>query len=135
MPFLRITLGHPVPNSARQQLGRRATDLIVDLLGKRREVTAVLVECAGDAAWLIGGEILTADATGATPAHCEIAITAGTNTPAEKARMIAAMHALFAETLGGVPEASYVVIRELPAENWGYAGRTQAARRQATAAL
>ncbi|MBI2306609.1 MAG: tautomerase family protein [Rhodocyclales bacterium] len=112
-------------------MGRRATDLIVDLLGKRREVTAVLVECKDGAAWHIGGEALARvgdAAPGTTPAHCEIAITAGTNTPAEKARMIAAAHALLTETLGGVPEASYVVIRELPAENWGYAGRTQASR-------
>lgn len=128
MPFIRISLGRPADAATRQRLGRRATDLIVDLLGKRREVTAVLVEGNGDAAWLIGGEHVAA---GATPAHCEIAITAGTNTPAEKARTIAALHALLAETLGDVPEASYVVIRELPAENWGYAGRTQAARRLA----
>lgn len=126
MPFIRISLGRLADAATRQQLGRRATDLIVDLLGKRREVTAVLVEGSGEAAWLIGGEHVAA---GATPAHCEIAITAGTNTPTERSRMIAAMHALLAETLGGVPEASYVVIRELPAENWGYAGRTQAARR------
>lgn len=125
MPFIRITLGCPAANDLKQRIGNGATDLIVSLLGKRREVTAVLVECAGDCVWQIAGEAVA----GATPTHCEIAITAGTNNTEEKARMIAAMHALLAETLGGVPEASYVAIRELPAENWGYAGVTQAARR------
>lgn len=131
MPFIRITLGRPTDAGTRQRLGRHATDLIVDLLGKRREVTAVLIETAGEADWLVGGAPVAA---GATPAHCEIAITAGSNDAGEKARTIAAMHALLAETLGDVPEASYVVIRELPAESWGYAGRTQAARRLTAAA-
>jgi len=128
MPFIHITLGQTVAANARQQLGRRATDLIVDILGKRREVTAVLVECKHDAAWYIGGEAVGSAGHGPVAAHCEIAITAGTNDADEKAHMISAMHALLSESLGSVPEASYVVIRELPAENWGYAGRTQAAR-------
>lgn len=44
MPFIRITLGAELSPDRRNTLARRATDLIVDILGKRREVTAVLVE-------------------------------------------------------------------------------------------
>jgi len=124
MPFIRITLGNELSPEQRHTLARRATDLIVDLLGKRREVTAVLVETAAGTSWLIGAQPT------ATPSHCEIAITEGSNTPEEIARMIAATSALLREMLNGTPEASYVVIRELPAGNWGYDGRTQAARRQ-----
>ncbi|HEX5804171.1 MAG TPA: tautomerase family protein [Azospira sp.] len=124
MPFIRITLGREVSPEQRNALARRSTDLIVELLGKRREVTAVLVESAVAASWLIGGQ-----PAAATPCHCEIAITEGSNTPEEIARMIAATSALLRETLAGTAEASYVVIRELPAGNWGYDGRTQAARR------
>ena len=125
MPFIRITLGAELSPDRRNTLARRATDLIVDILGKRREVNAVLVETAADASWLIGGEPASR-----SPCHCEIAITAGSNTPAEIARMIAATSSLLREIPGSVPEASYVVVRELPASNWGYDGRTQAARRQ-----
>lgn len=125
MPFIRITLGAELPPEQRDTLARRATDLIVDILGKRRAVTAVLIETATDASWLIGGQPAPR-----SPCHCEIAITAGSNTPAEIARMIAATSALLGETLAGTPEASYVVIRELPAGHWGYDGRTQAARRR-----
>ena len=124
MPFIRITLGAELSPDQRNTLARRATDLIVDILGKRREVTAVLVETAADASWLIAGQLAPL-----SPCHCEIAITAGSNTPAEIARMIAATAALLREALAGVPEACYVVVRELPAGNWGYDGRTQAARR------
>lgn len=125
MPFIRITLGSELSPEKRNALARRATDLIVDLLGKRREVTAALVDTATDACWLIGGQPAPL-----SPCHCEIAITAGSNTPAEIARMIAATSALLREALGSTPEASYVVVRELPAGNWGYDGHTQAARRQ-----
>lgn len=133
MPFIHITLGKPVSPAIKQQIGRQTTNLIVDLLGKRHEVTAVLVDVAKAGEWYIGGELQTGDA--GTPAHCEIAITAGTNTEDEKSQMIAAMHALLNETLASTPEASYVIINELPASNWGYAGKTQAMRRLTTSTL
>lgn len=125
MPFIRITLGSEISPDQRDALARRSTELIVERLGKRREVTAVLVETAASARWLIGGQ-----PAAATPNHCEIAITAGSNTPEEIARMIAATSALLRETLADMPAASYVVVRELPAGNWGYDGQTQAARRR-----
>lgn len=128
MPFIRITLGSEISPDQRDTLARRSTDLIAELLGKRREVTAVLVETAASASWLIGGQ-----PAAATPCHCEIAITEGSNTPEEIARMIAATSALLRETLADMPAASYVVIRELPAGNWGYDGQTQAARRRGAA--
>jgi 4-oxalocrotonate tautomerase len=65
----------------------------------------------------------------------EISITAGTNTVAEKESFIAAAFAELERQLGfGQPleEASYVIVREVPATDWGYAGKTQASRRQKT---
>ncbi|HXE36939.1 MAG TPA: tautomerase family protein, partial [Azonexus sp.] len=97
------------------------------LLHKRAEVTAVHVNCVAADGWCIAGEPL---AETLTPAHSEIYITAGTNTAAEKAAMIAALHRLLVESCGALPEASYVVIHEIPATDWGYAGQTQAARQQ-----
>ena len=44
MPFIRITLGSELSPDRRHALAGRATDLIVELLGKRREVTAVLAD-------------------------------------------------------------------------------------------
>lgn len=49
--------------------------------------------------------------------------------------MIAALHRLLGDTLSAVPEASYIVIHEIAASDWGYAGLTQAARRPAASAL
>lgn len=126
MPFIRITLGRTVSTAHKQAIARQSTALIADLLHKRAAVTAVHVDCVAADGWCIAGEPL---AEALTPAHGEIYITAGTNTAEEKAAMIAALHRLLAETCGALPEASYIVIHEIPATDWGYAGQTQAARR------
>lgn len=127
MPFIRITLGKAVRPSQQQSLARRATDLIAAILHKRAEVTAVQVVMAGADAWCIAGDVVPAVQT---PSNVELLITEGTNTPAEKAEMIVALHRVLEETCGPLPEASYIVIHEVPAGNWGYGGLTQAARQQ-----
>lgn len=132
MHFIRITLGQTVALPQQQALARQATALIAAILHKRAVVTAVQVLCAGTDAWCIAGEPV-ADAL--TPSHAELFITEGTNTQAEKAAMIAALHRLLEEVCGALPEASYIVIHEVPAANWGYGGVTQLARQQARQGL
>lgn len=124
MPYLHLTLGRPLATDRKQELARRATDLLTHGLGKRGEVTAVRIECTADS-WFIGGQPV---AGAATPCHGELLITAGTNDDAEKAAFLAALHALLGEICGQLPTASYLVIHEIPAGNWGYDGQTQAAR-------
>jgi 4-oxalocrotonate tautomerase len=62
----------------------------------------------------------------------EISITQGTNTVDEKSVFIATAYAELERQLGfGKPlePASYVIVREVAATDWGYGGQTQAARR------
>ena len=114
----------------KQLLGQRTTLLMASVLGKRQEVTSVLVEEVigplGDG-WFIGGQGI--DLQRNAPVHCDIYITAGSNTEVDKARMIAAMRGLLHEALDDPPTASYIIIHEVPATDWGYDGQTQAARR------
>ena len=56
-------------------------------------------------------------------------ITAGTNSESDKGALIARLNRLLREELGGLAEASYIVIHEVPAGSWGYSGITQAARK------
>jgi len=132
MPFIRITLGKTVAPAQQQALARRATALIAAILHKRAEVTAVQVVCAGADAWCVAGDAI---APTLTSSHAELFITEGTNTTGERAEMIDALHRLLEEICGALPEASYIVIHEVPAGNWGYGGRTQAARQQARQGL
>ncbi|MGC1172288.1 4-oxalocrotonate tautomerase [Polaromonas sp.] len=133
MPTLNLKVA-PLQNPGRyQQLAQELTLLTGRLLGKRREVTAVMIEDLPAARWHVDGK----DVQRPT-ALLEISITAGTNTAEEKAAFIKAAFAELERQLGcGGPleEASYVVVRELPATDWGYGGQTQKARQAARLAV
>lgn len=129
MPTLLLKIA-PLHNPERYQaLAAALTRLTADLLGKRPEVTAVVIDDLPLARWAVGGRAVQ----GAT-ALLEISITAGTNTAAEEARFIReAFHELQRQLAPGghLEPASYVTVRELPASDWVYGGETQQARRAA----
>jgi 4-oxalocrotonate tautomerase len=128
MPTLSVKVA-PLQNPERyRSLASALTTLTASVLGKRPDVTAVLIEDLPAARWHVGGQ----DVQQPT-ALLEISITAGTNTPQEKADFIAAAWAELQRQLGAggpLDPASYVIVRELPAGDWGYGGRTQAERRR-----
>lgn len=127
MPTLQLQVS-PLQNPSRYRaLASALTRITADTLGKRPEVTAVVIDDIPAARWHIGGT----DVQGPT-ALLEISITQGTNTAQEKAAFIAAAFAELQDQLGaGQPlePASYVIVREVPGTDWGYGGQTQAARR------
>lgn len=133
MPTLNLKVA-PLQNPERyQRLAQELTSLTERLLGKRREVTAVMIEDLPAARWYVDGKDVQRPTT-----LLEISITAGTNTAEEKATFIKAAFAELEHQLGcGGPleEASYVVVRELPASDWGYGGQTQKARQAARLAV
>lgn len=133
MPTLQLKLCPaaevPLATAAQATLAAELTQLTAEVLGKRPEVTAVMVALLPPAQWLVGG----APVPQAT-AWLEICITAGTNTATEKAAFIEQAHALLQRHLGALAPASYVIVHELPATDWGYGGRTQAARQAQAAA-
>lgn len=123
MPYIDLRI-HPAPNEEQASaLARGVTAVMANVAGKRREVTAVRIGAGDTALWTIGGA-----PCGTTTAYVDVKITAGTNSREEKAALVRHLHRLLSDTFGELAEASYVVVHELPAENWGYAGRTQAAR-------
>jgi len=114
-------------------LAQALTRITAQHLGKREEVTAVVIDDLPAARWYIGGRNVQK-----ATALLEITVTAGTNTVAQKQAFIAAAFAELQEQLGhGQPleEASYVTVREVPASDWGYGGQSQAARRQKASQL
>lgn len=131
MPTLMLKIA-PQQNPERYHaLAAALTSLTADILGKRPEVTAVVIDDLPHARWWVGGGAVQ----GAT-ALLEIGITAGTNTEAEKARFIDAAYRELQSQLapdGGFELASYVTVSERPATDWGYGGQTQRARQQARA--
>jgi 4-oxalocrotonate tautomerase len=124
MPTLQLKLTPPQAAERLQVLARRLTDLSTQVLGKRREVTAVVIEELWPGRWFVGGRN-----PGRATALLEIRVSEGTNSAEEKEAFIAAAYEELAQQLGPLEEASYVVVQEVAATDWGYAGRTQAERR------
>lgn len=122
MPFARLTMTPArTPNQARH-LADEITALIAHDLGKQYDLTSVLIETPGVFHWAIG--------SGYRPsaAHLEVCVTSGTNSEQEKRAFIRNAMAILRDALPDLDPATYVIIKELPATNWGYGGRTQADR-------
>ena len=129
MPYLDIRIASPLlEESTSRKLALAGTRLAQSLLGKRPEVTAVSVHAFPMWAWMTGRNVQSE--IRAPAAYAELTITAGTNSQEQKAAFVSAMSDALKEELPGLSAASYVVIREVDAENWGYDGVTQHARRR-----
>jgi len=126
MPTLNLRVA-PLQNPERYQaLAHALTRITADVLGKRPEVTAVLIDDLPAARWYVGG-----DSVQRPTALLEITVTQGTNTAAQKAEFVARAFAELRRQLGAggaLEEASYVTVREVAATDWGYGGRTQRER-------
>ncbi|MFZ5549528.1 MAG: tautomerase family protein [Pseudomonadota bacterium] len=124
MPILTLKTAPLIDTAARAPLAQALTDITHRTLGKRRDLTAVVIEDLPAAGWAVGGQPATLPTV-----FLEISITAGTNSAEEKAAFMAAAWGELQRQLGDrLMPASYIVVRELPATDWGWGGRTQAAR-------
>ena len=133
MPTLMLRTA-PAQDAPRQRaLAEALTRITAETLGKRPEVTAVMIDGLPPGQWFIGAQPVQRP-----PAWLEICITAGTNTEMQKAAFIEAAFAELQHQLApgaSLEAASYVIVHELPASDWGYGGRTQQARRPAAPTL
>lgn len=127
MPTLNLKVSPPQAAERNQAMAVALTELSATILGKRAEVTAVTIEGLPLKEWFIGGQ-----PPSSATVMLVISVTAGTNTPEEKAQFIAAAFDELQRQIApehGLAMASYVTVRELPASDWGYGGQTQLARR------
>ena len=124
MPFIHVRHAGAAPDAgAVAILQKGITALMADVLGKTGPLVGVLVESVPAAGWSLGGEPV------ARAAQVDAIISAGSNTPDEKARFIAETFRLLRSALGpDLSEVSYVVLHEVPKDSWGYGGLTQAHR-------
>jgi 4-oxalocrotonate tautomerase len=123
MPFVRMTVSGPAlaPEQV-SLLHTEMTELMASTLGKRADLTSVLVEQVAIAGWAIGGTPVR------VAVHVDATITAGTNSPEQKARFIEETMRLLKSVGPELHPATYVIVTEVPASSWGYDGRTQESR-------
>jgi 4-oxalocrotonate tautomerase len=118
MPYVSATLAVTPSDELTARAIAALTDLTVEVLGKERARTTVVVQYVPAGQWARGG--------GPLPARgyfVEVKLTAGTNLREHKARYVREVNRVLQSLLG---EASgYVAVEELPADSWGYLGETQ----------
>ena len=130
MPYINIRLGSPLNTSQQKQLYAQTTSLMSSIMGKHAKVTVVHIQQSEPQFWSANGSVLEAhDPVGA---YVDIKVTEGTNTAEEKAEMISQTVKMLKDIVGAVQEACYVVIDDVPADSWGYDGKTQAQRAAAS---
>ncbi len=122
MTFARLTMIPALTTEVANQLNIDLTDLIANGLGKKHELTSVLIETPSEGCWTIGAE------NQKPCAHLEVCVTTGTNSEDEKRAFVANDMSLLRQVAPKLAKATYVVVTELPASNWGYDGVTQADR-------
>ena len=126
MPYINIRVGKNLDPTQQQQLFSRTTSLMKRVMGKRAEVTVVHLQESEPHLWSTHAAVLThKDPVGA---YVDIKVTEGTNTPEEKSEMLSQTVKMLQETVGAIQEACYVVIDDIPADSWGYNGKSQAQR-------
>lgn len=126
MPHLTLrycvpaTTAVPATANPGERIAALLTELTTTVLGKRRELTAVVVDVVPASSWFIGGQPVRAPT-----ALLDIKVTEGTNTKHEKAAYVRQVFDGLSQLLGPLAPASYIVIHELRADAWGYQGETQ----------
>lgn len=127
MPYVNLKLTAAPSRQTTHVLGGILTDLTAEVLKKRRELTAVVIEYLAPDQWLIGAQSL---AERAEMTVClEVTVTAGTNSKEEKTEYIAKAFAALESALGRLSPASYITIKDVGADAWGYGGVSQELRR------
>jgi len=126
MPYINIRLGTTLDSTKRDQLYQKTTFFMNTIMGKRREVTVVHIQEDSSQQWSTNA--VTLNTEDPTSAYVDIKVTEGTNTPEEKAEMLSQTVIMLKDVVGVIQEACYVVIDDIPANSWGYNGKTQAAR-------
>jgi 4-oxalocrotonate tautomerase len=118
MPYVNATLGVSASDELTARTIATLTDLTVDILGKERARTTVVVQYVPVGQWARGGAPLPVRGY-----FVDVKVTAGTNLRHDKARYVREVNRALQSLLG---EASgYVAVEELPADSWGHAGETQ----------
>lgn len=130
MPYIEVRIaGTELAEEQLERLSAGITNIMADTLGKKRSLVAVSVETIPPQRWFIAGSTMAGQHQ--ATAFVSARITQGTNTEEQKAAALNELFRLLSSVLGVMAEATYIVLDELPATDWGYGGFTQTSRKTA----
>ena len=123
MPYLNIKIsGNQAPELTARIADILAT-LTTDILHKKRELTSIIIEYVDAHKWFVAGTAIASQEV--RTFNLEIHITEGTNTKDEKANYVKEVFSSMQSVLGKLHPASYIIIKDVGADSWGYEGVTQ----------
>lgn len=122
MPSLTLKIAGPVQAPAIKELVEQVVALTTEVLGKKKEVTTIAVDLVPAGQWFVAGRPLAA---GRTAFFLEVNVTEGTNTKDEKAAFLKGAYTAAEAVLGALEAASYIAVREVRGDAYGYGGVTQ----------
>lgn len=123
MPILTVSISREPDRALSATVADTLTAATKCYLHKDPAVTAVTISYIAPENWFVGGASLASQ--GLNSFWLEINVTAGTNTKSEMADYIEAVFLGMRHVLGALAETSYIVVHEVPAAAWGFAGKTQ----------
>ncbi len=124
MPMIKARYTRP-QNAAAPKLEVAAllSRLTAEILHKDPAVTAVLVESADPANWIIAGSSVAEQKVATF--YVEVSITDHTNIKDETTEWVRRVYEEMSRLLGPVHEASYVLVHAVDGDAYGYGGETQ----------
>lgn len=127
MPFIEVRIAtDQVSGDVVKEISAGITEIMSNTLNKKHELVAVTVSAVDPHQWVIANQ--AQDNSALATAFVLARITTGTNTEQQKAEALQQIHWLLSNTIGPLNEASYIVLNEISASDWGYDGRTQESR-------
>lgn len=128
MPILNVKVSAERTPELSERITETLLELTTRILGKRRDLTAVVITYVDPRDWFIAGKSL-ADLRQSS-FYFDVKVVDETNTKAEKARYVAEAFEAFEHLLGHLHPESYVYVQDVRATAYGYGGRTQEYRHQ-----
>jgi 4-oxalocrotonate tautomerase len=123
MPILNVSVSGQADPALSRSIATALSEAAAVHLHKDPGVTAVVIRYIAPESWFVGGDSLTGQ--GLKSFHLDIKVTAGTNTKVEMADYVEAVFRTMNQLHGPLHDASYIVVHEVPAAAWGFAGKTQ----------
>lgn len=124
MPFVNVKLvKQQISNESKQLLIDGIMDIIVNIMGRNKELTVITLDEIDSSNWFIGGQPISK--TGANHGKLiavEIKISKGTSSSDQMLEVIQAGRALVNRILGTSDITNYFIINELNPDSWGFDG-------------
>ena len=124
MPFVNLKLVKgQASQGQKNRLIEGITDLIVNVMGRERNMTVITIDELERDQWAIGGKTLNHPMfQNRIVSFVNIKVSKGTTNPDEISKMMKSTKALLTDVLGNYDETNYFIIDELNPDGWGFDG-------------